>query len=286
MVKSSKLLLGNLKSYDYILYGISIIIIIIICLILWKYKFKNIENFESNPQNLLQGHRFVVSLTTSPTRIKKMDEIIQNIMEQTVKPNKIHLNVPHFFKRNGEQYDQTIIDDLVKKYPLLQINRCEDKGPVSKIYPTLEHEKNDETIIIIIDDDMKYENKLFEKLISQFLKDTSTILANDVDKYVSVEGIKTPGAYAGIIFKRSMFGDDFIKFIDETGTYKNCYNSDDLILGIYFKKKNINVKQAEILGEHHSLDFSEGDDALKKQDNMYHDKRYQMCKKFVDTMLE
>ncbi len=284
MVKSSKSLSGNLKNDDYILYGIVTIIIVIICLIVWKYRLsKNIENFESN--NILKGHRFVVSLTTSPLRIKKMDEIIKNIMEQTVKPDKIHLNVPNFFKRNCENYDQNIINELLNKYPVLQINRCEDKGPVTKIYPTLEHEKDGESLIIIIDDDMWYENKLFEKLITQFLENPNQVLSNDVDKYATVEGVNTPGAYAGIIFKRSMFGDDFIKFIDETGTYKNCYNSDDLILGIYFKNKKIQVKQATILGKHKSLDYSEGNDALKKQDNMYHVERYKKCKKFIDTML-
>ena len=77
-----------------------------------------------------------------------------------------------------------------------------------------------------------------------------------------------------------MFDDDFIKFIDETGTYKNCYNSDDLILGIYFKNKKIPVKQAAILGQHKSLDYSLGDDALKNQDNMYHIERYKKCKQF------
>ncbi len=278
--------------------NIIILLIFFICLIIWKFKSStasSIENFNSNTnsnrntnsnqKDLLKGNRLVVSLTTSPLRLTKIEGQIKNIMEQTILPDKIYLNVPHFFKRTGESYDTNILNNLKKKYPLLQINRCEDKGPVTKLYPVMDYETNDDTIIIIIDDDMWYENKLFEKLIVQFMQDPSTVLSNDVDMYASVEGVNTPAAYAGIIFKRSMFDDDFSKFIDDTGMYKNCYNSDDLIIGIYCKRKNIKVKQAKILGENKRLDFSEGQDALKNQDSMYHTERYKKCKQFIDTML-
>ena len=279
--------------YKFLIILIIIILLILIILIIFKRSYfvnnnnnnnNNNEKFINLDNNLINGQRLIVSLTTSPLRLNEIDKVIENINNQTIKPTKIYLNVPHYFKRNCEKYNLEKLNEL-KKYNNLEINFCEDKGPITKLYPTLEKENDGNTMIIILDDDMEYEDKLIEKLVSQFLENPEIVLANDVNIYATVKGIDTPGAYAGIIFKRSMFKDDFIDFVDKTGMYKNCYNSDDLIIGIYLKNKGVQVKQAKILGTHKSKDYSDGSDALKNQDNMYHIERYNKCKQFIDKML-
>ena len=42
---------------------------------------------------------FCVSMSTIPGRIDNINEILNKINEQTLKPNKIFLNIPHHFKR-------------------------------------------------------------------------------------------------------------------------------------------------------------------------------------------
>jgi hypothetical protein len=256
-------------------YKILIFISLIILLII-LFKKRN-EYFNDNI-------RVVISLTTSPKRLEKIDNILNIIVKQTRKPSKIILNVPYIFKRDGTQYNQDILNNLSNKYgEILLINRCEDRGPITKLLPTLDLEKNPNTYIILIDDDIIYEKDLIEKLINEYKRNPEIIIANNI--FTPLKDTTIPQAFAGIIFKRSIFDDSFNKFADEVKHYKHCYNSDDLILGLYFIKKNIKIKLPEKSTKYQDTDYGQDSDALKNQDNMNHYERYEKCKKFIDTML-
>ena len=56
---------------------------------------------------------FCVSLTTIPSRLKNLELTIKSILEQTVKPDKIFLNIPYKYKR----FPGYIVDEkyLLKK---------------------------------------------------------------------------------------------------------------------------------------------------------------------------
>jgi len=43
--------------------------------------------------------KFCVSLTTIPSRIKNVYKTIENLNNQTIKPDKIFLNIPNEYKR-------------------------------------------------------------------------------------------------------------------------------------------------------------------------------------------
>lgn len=103
----------------------------------------------------------IVSLTTSPKRIHTLKPILKRLMEQTIQPDKIVLNLPHVFKRTGETYD---IPDYLYQ-PWLYINRCEDIGPATKILPTRKLVKDPETIIISVDDDILYKKDMIEHFL-------------------------------------------------------------------------------------------------------------------------
>jgi len=228
--------------------------------------------------------RVVVSLTTSPKRLEKVEKILDNIVNQIRKPDRIILNVPYIFKRDGTQYNQDILNNLSNKYgEILLINRCEDRGPITKLIPTLDLEKDPNTYIILIDDDIIYEKDLIEKLVDEYKKNSEIIIANNI--FTPLENITIPQAFAGIIFKRSLFNDSFNKFADDVKDYKHCYNSDDLILGLYFIKNNIKIKMPKKNTKYQDTDYGNENDALKNQDNMNHYERYEKCKKFIDTMV-
>lgn len=233
----------------------------------------------------IKNRRIVVSLTTSPLRVANMENMLNQIENQTVKPDAIYLNIPHYFKRNCEKYDEDLLKKIEKNHPLVIINRVEDVGPITKILGALKLETDPSTLFIIIDDDEGYENILIEKLVEQFIKDPTVALCNDVGKYVSMPGVDTPGVYAGFIFSRGMIEDDIYTYIENTNLYKHCYNSDDYIIGKYFNSKNIRIKQPLVLTKNTELDYSRGSDALKVQDNIFHNKRYELCKKYIDSML-
>ncbi len=233
----------------------------------------------------VEKKRIVVSLTTSPERINHINNIIKRMEEQTVKPDVIYLNIPYYFKRNCEKYDENILKEIENNHPLVIINRVDDVGPITKIIGPLNKETDPATLFIIIDDDEEYEKILIEKLVEQFIKEPNVALCNDVDKYVRIPHIDTPGVYAGFIFSRGMINNDIYDLIEKTNLYKHCYNSDDYIIGKYFNSKNIRIKQPNVLTQNIELSYSKGLDALKNQDKLYHNQRYELCKKYIDSML-
>ena len=64
-------------------------------------------------------------MSTIPSRIDRISEIIENINTQSLKPDKIFLNIPINYRRFPKQnIDDKCLIDL--KYNNLEINRCED----------------------------------------------------------------------------------------------------------------------------------------------------------------
>ena len=46
---------------------------------------------------------FCVSMSTIPSRVENIKDILDNINNQTLKPNKIFLNIPYKYKRFSNQ---------------------------------------------------------------------------------------------------------------------------------------------------------------------------------------
>ena len=109
---------------------------------------------------------FCVSFTTLPSRIKNITKTIDSINAQTLKPRNIFLNLPYKFKRfKNYSFTENHLRSLDKFN--LEIKRCEDYGPSTKLMGSLkEIQKFD--CVIILDDDHIYHEKMFEILIDEF----------------------------------------------------------------------------------------------------------------------
>jgi hypothetical protein len=114
---------------------------------------------------------FCVTFTTIPSRINTIYKTIKSIEKQSIKPNKIFLNIPIKYNRFP---DLKINDSEIKKIKsdLVQINRCYDFGPGTKIMGSLNELKKYDCAIII-DDDHIYNAKMCEIFINEFLKKKS-----------------------------------------------------------------------------------------------------------------
>jgi hypothetical protein len=103
---------------------------------------------------------YIVSLTSIPTRFNGIIETINSIKSQSIRAQKIILNVPKFYKRFGETKTMDV--------PLISgvtINFCEnDYGPATKIIPILKNYNSDQ-IIIYCDDDIIYKPNWAESLL-------------------------------------------------------------------------------------------------------------------------
>lgn len=104
----------------------------------------------------------IVSFTTIPSRINKIEEVISTICNQSLIPDEIILWIPKHYTRLNDSVKS--IPKYFDKYPI-KIKECdEDYGPFTKLRPTLDYCNNDD-IIVTCDDDILYPKKWFENLV-------------------------------------------------------------------------------------------------------------------------
>ena len=108
-----------------------------------------------------------VSLTTIPPRLKNLNKSIESLLNQTQKPDKIFINIPSTYKR----FSETIKNNEIPKFSsgIVEITRCEDCGPGTKLLGSLEKLKKD-SLVILADDDNTYENYMIEKFLYFYSK--------------------------------------------------------------------------------------------------------------------
>ena len=108
-----------------------------------------------------------VSISTIPPRIKNLNESVKSLLNQTKKPDKIFINIPFKYER----FTDIVKDDQIPKFDnnLIEITRCEDYGPATKLLGSLSKlEKN--SLVILADDDHVYENYMIEKFFYFYSK--------------------------------------------------------------------------------------------------------------------
>ena len=101
-----------------------------------------------------------VSISTIPPRIQNLEKSVESILSQTLKPDKIFINVPLKYRR----FKEIINDDQIPKFkdPKIEVTRCEDCGPGTKLLGSVEKlEKN--SLLILADDDNIYDDYMIEK---------------------------------------------------------------------------------------------------------------------------
>ena len=106
--------------------------------------------------------RVVVSMTTLPYHLDLLQETIASLQAQTLRPDKIYINVPRGQnKRTGAAY---AVPRWLARNRAVHVNRCREWGPLTKLLPTLSLEVDPATIIITVDDDKIYHSDLVRTL--------------------------------------------------------------------------------------------------------------------------
>jgi hypothetical protein len=178
----------------------------------FEMHFSSHEKYLNNYKNLEKASdkKVVISLTTTPDKIKHLKPILNSLLDQTVKVDQIALNIPE-----GLKYD------IPKEYnDILNIFYCgQDYGCATKFIPTILREDNGNTIIIILDDKYIYGKDYIETMIEHYDKNKCSIL--------SKHGILLTPTHCDMdIYKRNCILDD--EWI------KNCIKSE---------KKNISYHE-------------------------------------------
>ena len=176
-----------------------------------------------------------VSVTTIPQRIKTINKSIESLINQTVKPDKIFINIPKIYKR----FEKKIEDNEVPNFPeIVEVTRCNDFGPGTKLLGSINKiDKN--SLLILADDDHVYENFMIEKFNDHFILSPN----NAYSFYVHPLGNLGVGQGADGFAINTDHLDGIEMFYDKiVKDYKELFIHDDLWISYYlFFIKRIKV---------------------------------------------
>lgn len=200
----------------------------------------------------------IVTLTTVPERLNNDREdglklVLNSLCEQLDNDYEVHFNIPLTYNVNQEPYIiPNWLNDFKLKYPHLKIFRTEDLGPPTKFIPTLSRINNEETIILVVDDDLvyhnemvsehrKYQTELIDSVIGYDGRGCDIPLHdNDIrDSWIlCVTEVRTTHNlqhYKSVSYKKKLFKENF--FNDYVGkTF-----SDDVLISRYFRNNGIKM---------------------------------------------
>lgn len=174
-------------------------------------------------------------MSTIPGRIDNINEILNKINEQTLKPNRIFLNIPHHFKRFK---NEIITEEKIKKIRAenLEIKRCYDYGPGTKIMGSINEVKKFECVILL-DDDHIYDSNIFEIFIENFKKDKI-----NYSFYLNkIFNIKMGQCADGFLMNTNLLDKIEIFYEKYVKNNKNMFLDDDLWLAIYLQKEKKSI---------------------------------------------
>jgi hypothetical protein len=202
-------------------------------------------------------NKVIVTLTTIPDRLHdtKYGEHgiysgLLTLLNQDCVDYEVHFNIPYTYHMTGEEYIiPSWLEDLQHQYSHLKIFRMNDEGPLTKILPTIKRISNPDTIIVVADDDQRYQpNMVTTHIKNQQLYEKAAVGYDGLDvlvpffhdprdHYVSLIPkdlrVKVLQHYKTVSYKRSYFDDDlFTEFVGKTP-------SDDILISAYLGYKNI-----------------------------------------------
>ena len=230
--------------------------------------------------DLKKADNITVSLTTHDRRVADLSPFaIYSIFRQNVLPNRIVLNI------NQEKWNDDNLPELLKKLQIagLEVNFCEDVGPHTKLLPVLQKYPDD--IIITVDDDVYYDNRMISDLMSDYKKKSRPCVICKSALVVSAEGGKflpytqwpiatkdtpvealiSPHGYCGVLYAPHIFSDE----IFNNAVYQSlCKYADDIWFSVMEIREHIPVFLSSvpchnvIYVNHYNEYVPQGSDAL------------------------
>ena len=182
---------------------------------------------------------FCISLTTIPSRIKTIEKTINSLNDQEIRPNKIFLNIPYYYKRLDQKIDEETIKKI--KFDNVEIIRCDDFGPSTSFLGPIQKIKNKYDCMIIVNDDHIYNSKMTKIFIENFSRNKINY-SFYVQKIFNIDMAQAADGFlinTKLIFNAEKF---YKKYVENN---KNLKVDDDLWISIYLidvmKSKIVNL---------------------------------------------
>ena len=184
--------------------------------------------------------RIIVSLTTTPSRLTKIEPVLKSLSQgQTRPPDEIHLNLPTEFRKNKVFY---ALPDFLNKYPI-KIFFVNDMGPATKIIHTLQRITDSETWILTVDDDVRYLPTTIENLEDAAFADSTSVYGySDYalwKKWKPGQPVDFLAGYAGCIYKRGFFDEKFFDYFKYASLNTACFFHDDIVINFFLQNENV-----------------------------------------------
>jgi len=197
-------------------------------------------------QEKRKNQRIVFTLSTIPSRLYRLHDLISNLLEQSINADLIYVNLPKFSVRENCEYELPKNLNEFKDNPRVLINIVEeDEGPSTKIFPTLRAETNPETMILPVDDDTWFPINYFEDLVVN-----SAIFPNTVFGYHGISYSHSRNIHyvnenicpvdivetvCGSIYRRKFFDDRIFNLSRDSP----CFFTDDIWINAHVAKNKI-----------------------------------------------
>jgi hypothetical protein len=196
---------------------------------------------------------YIISLTTIPTKFDNLHKTIDSIINQTILPKKIIINIPKIynFRMNNTEIPIEKINNFINKYSKFNIfiNLLdEDYGPGTKLLGLLNNTDiisdiiSDNTYIILVDDDLIYKPYMIEtydKEININIKNNNieslSCCTNQYGNLIVGQGAD------GFVIKYSLLN-NFLSFYNLIKEYDYINYHDDFYISYYLNLININIK--------------------------------------------
>ena len=204
--------------------------------------------------------RLIVSFTTTPTRIKLIEPMINSILLQSRQPDMFIINLPTEYLKDKTEL---IIPDFIKNNDKIIVNRCQDVGPATKLLGILDSNINfnNTDYIISVDDDVAYQKDLLKKYFKFICMFKNNVLGLQgfnlingyiyyTNKTIKFNHVDVLEGYGSVCYPYKFLKKDILNTIKYYPSY--LINSDDIILSNYFNKKtnlflisttNFNIKK-------------------------------------------
>ena len=231
--------------------------------------------------------RTVLTMTTSPQRMKHLPVVLDSLFNQIAQPDSVYLNLPARY-RNCESYK---IPDWLNDWEVTVLRPSYDFGPVMKILPVLAVETDMETLLITVDDDVRYppdtistlQNASQDNLSSAFgsrgfnFTDNCPHLEPIRGDYVSCHILQGYGACA---YRRSHF--DIERLGRDINSQPETFRfSDDVILSNHLASMGVNLFTVAISGRLEHMPWGDEDpQSLKYVDGGTH-RRYEVVRQWL-----
>ena len=185
-----------------------------------------------------KSNEIIISMSTIPSRISVIEPVIKSLINQTLKPDYIYINVPKKYKRFTEKIKKPSFLEK-KEYINVRLFHMEnDYGPASKFIGTLENPNVDnEAFVCITDDDVIKHEDWLKTLYNKFIALKQTSICSFVELNL---GNNIIWGYLGYIFKKKMLNlDNILEFYGKIE--KECFLVDDHWFTGYCHNKSIPI---------------------------------------------